>query len=232
MNALQREDLAEAMRWLLKRSEPVSMPHHLVYDSWNLSSTDLYGQARNIDARSHTAYSAQLDEITKRVKNLADAYRVREQAGLVVIVENHSVATTLREAGFNIRFKLSEPFRNYSLLNTELTPSYHFELEKRKVELDLLVDAIMDEKAAMVLSPLNPRIFPLSEPRNPLMEAEGVTIYQGLKEKAFKLGLKEPPFFVLAQGDNQMLYLGRKNIPYLAENDSVRLREAAKKRLM
>jgi len=228
---LKEENLGLALKWMLKSSNSVKNPAEFVDASWRIDETDFWNDAGVIDLRyTITTYHNQLKIIDEEVKRLAESYRVRQQAGLVLILHSVLPSDPLTDVGFHVKTMEYDDLFIDEKVGLIMPSTRQIEkLEKRNPYVERKVKEILNENPALVVSPLFERTEPLPEaPYDLVFEAEGVLIYQKMKEKAQQRGIKYPPFIGIGKTNEEREHWALHNIPHPKDDFTKSLIEAVK----
>lgn len=234
-NALQNEDLGTALKWILEHDDRVVKPHELIADEdWSLEATRLYADATRTDTRFGSHYHSDLDAIGQEIGRLADSYRKRQEAGLVLVLHSVSSAATLRNEGF--RAKTVEYYFSDSrrlAIFRGLTQDQIEWLRERDSYVDTKVEEILGEIPSLVVTPLFERVYGVygdfKTSTNRMLDPEGIILNRKLQERTLERKIKCPSLLGIVAGEAEINQWEKHNIPHTPYNQE--LREGVKRAL-
>lgn len=229
--ALRDDDLGLALKWVLRQDSRVERPQELISKTWSVQNTGLYSDAKTTDRRFETRYRSDLDAIGQEIGRLADSYRKRQEAGLVLVLQSASATATLRNVGFKVKtveYRLLES-RRLTIVD-ELTQDQIAWLRDRDSYVDSKVEEILHENPTLVVTPLFERVYMVyrypKTSTNPAINPEGIILNRKLQEEALKRKIKCPSLLGHVMNEAEISQWRDHNIPHTRYNQE--LREAVK----
>ncbi len=206
-NAVLDEDLRLALKWVLKVPNSVEDWNQVTAD-WKIESTPIY-----VDSlRFQQQYILELPPIGVAIKALAESYRQRQSAGLVLVVGNQPMLYRLRQTGYRIGTVDFEAFRTawYDAESVQRDTNY---FEARQKYLDRVVQKILDKSPTLVLAtPLERTLYEHGGDKHELLTAEGIQIKRQLE----KTGIG---FIAIARANGEKKIWEKERVPHYIGKD-------------
>ncbi len=212
---IEDEDLGLTLKFVLKQDHRVEKPEELITNGWSIQASSLYKEdATRTDRRFNSQYRTQLEGLGKSIEGLAESYRKRQDAGLVLVLRNIYISSNLRNSGFKaITMGYEAPYSHDLWRASDLSSEQMQDLERREIYVDGAVRYILQQVPSLVISPFLGRVGDINLiGQNPLLTPECVIIYSKLGKVTSSEGRISTDFLGIGETQQEIDYLKLQNI--------------------